>query len=338
MTIEDRMPYVGNTDQLISVQEGRLIGGRADGVRTVHISNGAGLDAVVLPDRCMDFYQLRVKGSNVNYISPAGVVAPQYYNDRGDLFLRSFSVGFLTTCGLQNIGSPCSENGREYGLHGRLSNTPAQQFSCRTVVRDGNLAAVLSGEMNEAVLFGENLSFRRTITFPYGENRFYIEDTLVNRGYKKTPFLLLYHFNFGYPMLDPDTELTLDSMHVEPRTQHAADYLKTWNRIEEPQDNFDEMCYYHTLKTDVQGRSSYSVYQPKLDLGVRVQFDGEKLDHFCEWKMFGKGEYVLGLEPMNSLLEGRASGLKENQVKFIDAGGSITYCAEVSFYSKKGTT
>jgi galactose mutarotase-like enzyme len=336
MSMEGKMQYVGNTDQLISVQEGRLVGGRADGVRMVHVNNGAGLDATILPDRCMDLYQLRVKGHNVNYISPAGIVAPQYYNDRGDLFLRNFFVGFLTTCGLQNIGSPCSEDGKDYGLHGRLSNTPAQQFSCQTVMQNDNLAVVLSGEMKEAVLFGENLSFRRTITFPYGDNKFCIEDTLVNCGYKKTPLLLLYHFNFGYPLLDPDAELTLDSLSVEPRTQHAADHLKTWNQIEEPQDNFEEMCYYHTLKTDAQGRSSYSLYQPKLDIGVRVQFDGEKLDHFCEWKMFGKGEYVLGLEPMNSLLEGRVDGLKKNLVKFIDPGESITYSSEISFFSKKG--
>ena len=331
MNLQKQIEYVGNPDQLISIQESRLTGGRQEGVRAVHISNGSGLEATVLPDRCMDFYQIRFKGQNLNYISPTGIAAPQYYIDRGDLFLRNFFVGFLTTCGLQNIGSPSIYQGREYGLHGRLSNTPADRFECRRAIEDGRLKAILSGEMKEAVLFGENLSLSRRITFPYGENKILLEDTVTNHGFQKTPFMLLYHFNFGYPLLDEGAELSLNSVKVQPRNQYAAEHVNTWDRIEAPQDTFEEMCYYHTVKKDENGFASFSLFQPKLDIGVRVQYEAQKLDHFCQWKMFGKGEYVMGLEPMNSLLEGRGEEAKQGLLKLLDPQQSLTYHFEITF-------
>lgn len=149
--------------------------------------------------------------------------------------------------------------------------------------------------MKEAVLFGENLSLRRKISFPYGQNKILLEDTVTNYSFQKTPFMLLYHFNFGYPMLDEDSVLSLDTMKVQPRSQHAAEQLEDWNKIEAPKDSFEEMCYYHTLKKDPDGFAFYSLYQPKLNIGVKIKFDVQKLDYFCQWKMFGKGEYVMGL-------------------------------------------
>jgi len=334
MDFHNQLEYIGDVSQLISIQEGRLIGGRQEGVHVVEINNGAGLEATILPDRCMDFYQVRFKGHNINYLSPCGIASPQYFNDSGDKFLRNFYVGFLTTCGLQNIGAPDVYQGKEYGMHGRLSNTPADQFHCSCEDIEGLPTAVLSGKMKEAVLFGENLSLNRKITIPYSKNQIRLEDTVTNHGFQKIPFMLLYHFNFGYPMLDEDAELSLPSENVSPRNLHAAEHVQDWNKIEAPKDDFEEMCYFHTLKKDEKGFSSYSLYQPKLDIGVKVKFDAEKLDHFCQWKMFGKGEYVMGLEPMNSLLDGHELAVEQNSLKYLNPQQSITYQFEITFFEK----
>jgi hypothetical protein len=336
MDIRKQLEYVGDISQLISLRESRLSGGRQEGVRSVEISNGSGLEATILPDRCMDFYQIRFKGHNINYISPCGIAAPQYFNDTGDRFLRNFFVGFLTTCGLQNIGVPNAYQGKEYGLHGRLSNTPAEQFHWSREITDHSLAAVLYGEMKEAVLFGENLSLRRKISFPYGENKILLEDTVTNYSFQKIPFMLLYHFNFGYPMLDEDSVLLLDSLHIQPRNQHAAEHTADWNKIETPQDSFEEMCYYHTLKKDLDGFASYSLYQPKLNIGVTIKFDAQKLDYFCQWKMFGKGEYVMGLEPMNAMLDGHTQETEQNRIKSLEPQQNMKYQFEISFFENDG--
>lgn len=332
MDFQNQLEYIGDLSQLISVRESRLIGGRQEGVHAVDISNGAGLEVTILPDRCMDFSQIRFKGHNINYIGPCGIAAPQYYNDIGNRFLRNFHVGFLTTCGLQNIGSPDVYQGKEYGMHGRLSNTPSEQFRWDYEITDGSPSVVLSGKMREAVLFGENLSLSRKITVPYGKNYILLEDTVTNHGFQEIPFMLLYHFNFGYPLLDEQTELSLDSEQVKPRNEHAAEHVQDWRKIESPQNSFEEMCYYHTLKKDENGFASYSLYQPKLDIGVKVKFDAEKLDNFCQWKMFGKGEYVMGLEPMNSLLDGHEQAVEQNRLKTIRSQQSITYQFQITFF------
>ncbi len=70
----------------------RLCGGKGDGMRILQMKNGKGLMATFVPDRCLDLYRLEYKGINLGFFSPAGYVAPAYYNK--DEFLRSFTAGF----------------------------------------------------------------------------------------------------------------------------------------------------------------------------------------------------------------------------------------------------
>ena len=65
----------------------------------------------------------------MGYFSPAGYVAPAYYQDWGTNFLKSFTAGFLTTCGLTAVGNPCLDAGEALPLHGTISNVPAEHIS-----------------------------------------------------------------------------------------------------------------------------------------------------------------------------------------------------------------
>lgn len=85
-------------------------------MRAVDVSTAAGLDYTVLPDRCMDIHQVRFQGKNACLLTPTGIVAPAYYDDAGDGLLKSFTGGFLTTCGLENIGRPSECDGAPLGL------------------------------------------------------------------------------------------------------------------------------------------------------------------------------------------------------------------------------
>ena len=118
----------------------------------------------------------------------------------------------MTTCGLRNVGSFCEENGEMFSLHGRISNTPAEEV-CSTTQWIGDVPVLtISGKMREARLFGENLIIGRTITCKYGENKITIRNTVENCGFKREALMLLFHFNLGYPLLDADAILV--SCHV----------------------------------------------------------------------------------------------------------------------------
>ena len=120
-------PYIGHDSQVYGIEEHRLVGGKGDGMRLLEINNGKGVELTVVLDRCADISRLRYKGVNLSYFSPCGYVAPAYYDAAGANWLKSFTAGYLTTCGLQAVGSPCTDEGEELPLHGSIANIPAEQ-------------------------------------------------------------------------------------------------------------------------------------------------------------------------------------------------------------------
>ncbi len=334
MEMKDKKRYIGHLSQIFEVKEYRLSGGRADGMRAVDVDNGSGLVFTALPDRCLDIGKISLHGQTLSFLSPCGYVAPPYYDCHGLEWLRSFTAGFLTTCGFSNIGNPSEDAGEALGAHGRLSSLPAEQFSAR--VRDDGTEppeAVLSGVMRHAVIFRENLLLTRKIRCRHGENRITLEDTVENIGAEPAPLMRLYHFNIGYPLLDENAELLIPTRSVIPRDSHAETGLDRWNRMETPVPGFREMCYYHQMRTDEKGRSAAGVYQPARGVGAVIRYDTATLDRFLEWKMMSAGNYVLGLEPCNATLEGRAEARADGSLKFLAPGERLHSRFELQFVS-----
>lgn len=116
--------YTGDLSQVFYAKKYRFSGGKADGMLAVDINNGAGLQFTVLADRAMDIAALSYKGVNFSYIAKAGYAAPAFFDDKGDGFKKTFTAGFLTTCGLTQAGAPCESDGEQLGLHGALSSLP----------------------------------------------------------------------------------------------------------------------------------------------------------------------------------------------------------------------
>ena len=226
--------YIGKPEQLFSVREGRFSGGKADGVRFIEVDNGTGLHVTLLPDRCLDIYQVRLGGRSFNYLTANGITAPAYYNPFGEGWSDGFFGGFLFTCGLTNIGLKGDEGWETEKEHGCISNSPARHVNL-TYGEDG-MSVAISGTMHEGILGGANLLLTRTVELSYGENTIRVTDTVKNQGCRPSPMMLLYHCNTGYPLLSE--EAVVDIPHqgeVRGRTPHAAAHLDTWQQIDPPQ-------------------------------------------------------------------------------------------------------
>lgn len=325
--------YIGCEEQLMTCFEGMLTDGPSAGVKFIQVENGGGLSARILPDRGLDLYQVRFAGQNMNYLSPAGARSARLYDGREDHFLRNFYVGQLTTGGLQNLGPERRVYGEMQGLHGRFDNTEASGVFCRRfVTEDGRAGLEVGGTIREGRIFGENLKTERLYRFTEGTDTITLTDTVTNEGFLPRQFALLYHINFGYPLLEEGTHLTLDSEEVKPRTDEAAKYLNTWNAIEAPSAPYPERCYFHRLRRDADGMCEYQLYNEKRKIGAAVRFSGEVLPYFCEWKMLGKGEYVLGLEPSNTFMDGPAPGEEGCGAPVLQPGESRTYMVEFRYF------
>lgn len=316
-------PYIGHESQLRGVEEHRLVGGKGDGMRLYEIHNGTGLDMTISPDRNGDITRLRYKGINLSYFSPCGYVAPAYYDKVGSNWLQSFTAGFLTTCGLQAVGSPCEDAGELLPLHGSIANIPCE----KSYWTEEEVTFTIHTETKDEVLFGRKLVLSRKIVISKIKSEFEITDTITNTGDRVEPFEILYHMNMGYPLLDEDSVVMIPSVEVLPRDTHAKEDIANWMHMEKPTAGYQERCYYHKF-TDEKGYAK--IYQPKLGIGLEITFDAEELDGFVEWKMMGVRDYVLGLECGNCYPDGRDVMRKTGMLKFLQPGEKKTYTVNIS--------
>lgn len=314
--------YIGHESQLYGVEEHRLVGGRGDGMRLLQVKNGKGLEFTVSADRCADISRLSYRGINMGYFSPCGYVAPAYYDDKGVGFLKSFSAGFLTTCGLTAVGSPCEDQGEGLPLHGTIGNTPAEHIYWEHDEKGICVHAVIKDEG----IFSHKLILYREIACSTEENVLIIRDKVVNHGDTESPVMLLYHMNMGYPLLSENAKLYIPSCEVMPRNDHAAEGLDAWQQMVPPQPRFEEQCYFHKF----QDKGFAGIYNPDINQGLTISFDADKLQYFTEWKMMGERDYVLGLEPGNCHPDGRDKMRREGKLTVLAPGESVSYQVKVT--------
>ena len=238
--------YIGHDSQLYGIEEHRLVGGKGDGMRLIEINNGKGLELTVSPDRNGDITRLRFRGINMSYMSPCGYVAPAYYDSIGSNWLNSFTAGFLTTCGLNGVGTPCTDEGEEIPLHGSIANQPCEQ----AYFYEKNGKLIVKSVTKDETIFGRKLRLNRKLSVSLEKNEFTIKDTIRNTGGKKEPFEILYHMNMGYPLLDEDSVITIPANSVVGRDDHASEDIDNWMNMEKPQADYQERCYYHKFKDE----------------------------------------------------------------------------------------
>ncbi len=320
-------PYIGHDSQLAGVEEHRLVGGKGDGMRLLEVRNGLGLAFTLSLDRCADISRLTFRGGNYGYFSPCGYVHPSYYDGVGAGFLKSFTAGFLTTCGLNAVGSPCSDAGEDLPLHGTISNTPAESVRWE---EDGE-KIVIKAEINDEGIFSRKLRLHRTILCSKTENKLTIRDTVLNRGDSPYPAELLYHMNMGYPLLHETSELYIPSKTVAPRNARAAEGMDSWHKAEKPTARFEEQCYFHTFEET----GLAAIYSPILGTGLSISFDPENLPYFTQWKMMGVRDYVMGLEPGNCHPDGRVKMREEGKLTILQPGASKTYEVQLTMLDSR---
>jgi len=322
--------YVGNTLQTRGAEQYVLQGARGDGMHFLCVRNGLGLEAWISLDRAGDISRITFKGENMGYFSACGYVAPQYFDNKKVGFLKSFTAGFFTTCGLTAVGSPCTDDGEELPLHGTISNTPARLLS--NIETDDGAEIML--EISDSSIFGRKLVLKRRYFFSYSENTISLSDKITNEGESTSPFMIMYHCNMGYPLLTENSIVKIPNTKLTPRDAEAEKYLESALVMEKPQPNFQERCYYYDMKAQ-DGIAKTGIFNPEIDKGVVIAYEKDTLPCFVEWKMMGKRDYVLGLEPANCTPDGRDVLRKENRLEFIKPDETITTSLQFKFKDTK---
>lgn len=310
MDRQDLLRRVGSMQQLAYVRPVTYGEGRASGLKAWEVKNGP-LRYIVFADKCLDVGEFSYRGINFNFLSKPGMQGRNHYDTHGQEALRSIMGGLFFTAGLENICAPCTVEGTDYPMHGRIRTTPAEHLSADAVWEGADYVLRTSGEMREGELFGENLVLRRSVETVYGSRTVTVTDEIENQSFREEPLMLLYHINIGYPLLDEGTELLAPTRSVTPRDREAEGHEDRWNVMDAPRDNEPEYVFIHDLAYTPDGKGVVCVLNKKLGLGLKIEYTRENLPHFMEWKSIASGDYVLGLEPANSSVYGRPFHEKE---------------------------
>jgi hypothetical protein len=233
---------------------------------------------------------------------------------------------------LSTAGAPSEDEGESLGLHGPIANTPAENVTWSEEWEGDDCLLTVAGSVRESSVFGPNLLLRRTITTSLKSASFAIHDIVENQGRKESPLMVLYHVNFGYPLLTERSKIYSSSRLAEPSTEFAAKSKDKWDVFEAPSQGIEERVYFHTMEPDSTGMVTVVLVNDdsKRDFGISLCYDKKTLTEFTQWKTTGINHFVLGLEPGNCRTKGRAAERERGALKTLAPGEQCEFRFEIA--------
>jgi hypothetical protein len=135
----------------------------------------------------------------------------------------------------------------------------------------------------------------------------------------ESPFMLLYHCNLGYPLLDSGCRIRIPSRKVTLREGGDAAGI-SWNQVEEPTDNLAEQVFYHETEADEEGRVIVGGYNQASGIGLEISYYQSQLPRLTQWKSMASGDYAMGLEPCNCHVNGQEWERQNGTLEVIKPG------------------
>lgn len=321
-------------DQIAGVRKVVLSEGVESGVEVFEFWTGSGLCFDVVASRGMDISRAQYCGRSLSWRSATGDAAPAFFEPEGLGWLRTFYGGLLVTCGLTYFGPPCEDEGELLGLHGRISHLPARRTACGAGWEDDDYVIWAQGEVVQARVFAEHLRLTRRISTRLGESRLWVHDVVENLAHERSPHMILYHVNPGYPAVDAGAQLLAPVVSTRPRDAEAEKGAERFNVVEPPVPGFKEKVYFHRMKGGPNGEVTVATVNPAFNggegFGVYIRYNLKELPNFTQWKMNAPGTYVQGMEPSNCpMRSGRALLRERDELPHLEPGETKEYHLEI---------
>ncbi len=265
-----------------SVRKTTLHGGKQEGVELITIDNGKLLITLV-PTRGMSVLEARSGDLRLGWDSPVKeVVHPQFISleSRGGLgWLEGFNEG-LVRCGLEFAGHPgldefVDNTGARaemvLTLHGKVGNIPASEVEV-LVDRSPPHRIRVRGVVHERLFFGPKLELAAEVSTVAGSDTFRVDDAVTNRGGSSQEFQLIYHANYGPPLLEKGATVVAPVEEVAPMNDHAAKSIGQYGTYDGPTAGFVEQVYLVNPLADARGRTSVLLRNAKRDRGASISW------------------------------------------------------------------
>jgi hypothetical protein len=285
----------------LAVRSRRLSGGRRDGVLLVELVAGS-TKVFVLPDRGLGIWKVMAGDCELGWQSPVhGPVHPRFVplaEPSGIGWLDGFDE-LVARCGLVSNGAPDFDaSGRlRHGLHGRIANLPAHHLD--VTLDEAADTITLTGAVDETRFLVHALRMTTSLTLHADRHRVSWTDSVRNISDRPATMQMLYHVNFGPPLLGPGAELVAAVDELAPRDEAAAADVPAWNRYVAPQAGRGEQVHFATVRPDADGLATALLVGPDRQNAASLSWRADTLPCFSLWKNQGglADGYVTGLEP-----------------------------------------
>ena len=305
-TKKQLLDCMGNLGVVAGIRKIEYQDGYAKGLRGYEVVNGA-IRFTAYIDKCLDIGELYYNGMPMHYHARPGIMNGNWFYD-GKNAPRSIMCGMMFTCGLSNVGPiQGTENGQTQPQHGFIRNTPAELCGARTYWVGDEYYLELSGTIRESGLFGTNLVLRRTITTKLGETAIYIHDEIENESSTDgVPFMVMYHCNVGFPLLDACSRLIIDPAETGDRDEVARLGRQSESPLAfgPPEAHYKEQVFYNKLLADENHMCHATMVNPERRVALTISYSDRELTNLIHWKCKDAGNYVTGIEPSNCYPEG----------------------------------
>ncbi len=301
-----------------SVRKYVLHGGKQEGVEVIEVNNGK-LRFTVVPTRGMSIQQVQMGDLRLGWDSPVkGLVHPKYINQhtrQGLGWLEGFNE-WMVRCGLEFFGGPGTDEfidntGKkakmDLTLHGKIGNTPASQVEV-IVERQAPYRIRILGRVDETCMHGPKLELSSEVSTVPGSNTFRISDKITNRSALEQEFGILYHANYGTPLMEKGSKFVAPARQVTPINEYPASDVTTYNLYRAPIPGFPEQVFCLRLWADKNDRTKVMLRNAAADKAVSMAFSIKQLPFFTLWKnpVAYEDGYVTGLEPGTGFPRNRA--------------------------------
>jgi hypothetical protein len=288
-----------------SVQLRTLHGGRQEGVQVIEVDNGA-MTFTIVPTRGFEIWKAEVSKPGklrLGWDSPVKeIIHPSYIrlaDNGGQGWVAGFG-GLMVRGGLASFGSPVQDGNEQLTLHGHVDYLPASYVSMRYEATPIP-RLVFRGVVNDFQTFGPQLRLTSEITTVIGKPEIVFDDQVTNMSDAPQEMQLLYHTNFGTPLLGAGAQFVAPIKQVAPmNAASAAGDMAGWNRYSGPHAApYAAQVFNMQLYGDASGQTQAMLKSPDGGSGVLMRFDTHGLPYMSLWKneVTAKAGYVTGLEP-----------------------------------------
>ena len=316
---------LGGMEAAAGINRYRLDDG--SGMRIAEVYTAAGLRYSILLDRGMDIGAASFRGIPIAFVGKGGVMgAGQASRD----FYRYFTAGLVYTCGLDNVGEPCESAGNILPMHGSRTFLPAFDVSSSMDYEKGSPVLWVRGKMRSAALFGENILLVREIISNAESGCIEITDTIENQGSSVYEYMLMYHINFGFPLVSPDSTIKTNHRSVFYLETTKTPQTEEYGRFIEPQKAFQESVF--EMHDPDRKQIIARLENPRMGLGACVSCSADELPCFTQWVNMAEQDYVLGLEPGTHNPIGRAKAAAAGTLVPLEPEEQRSYSISISLY------